>query len=284
MIRRNRIATIVKNIDAADRWNEAAKGQSVSLLSLGVAILLLSLSIAFNASAGGGEQQICAVGADYALGVEDCSEAIRLHAEVVRKHPDKALAHYHLGFAQGMVHNRTAEVREYQRAATLGLRSWDLFLNLGLAQLENGELDAATDSLKRAVLLGREHSESHYNLALAYERRGLFADAEREMLASLGLASGKPDARNMLGVIYAEERKTVRASLVWRELGREVPDYEPARKNLRLMGSQIEVTRGETAAVSLPPAAAVKALDDPRKIRSPIGETELRPGAQQSGR
>jgi Flp pilus assembly protein TadD len=96
--------------------------------------------------------------------------------KVVRKHPDNALAHYHLGFAQGMTGNRTAEVREYQRAAALGLRNWDLFLNLGLAQLENGDLDAATDNLRRAVLLGENHPESHFNLALVYERRGLLAE------------------------------------------------------------------------------------------------------------
>jgi tetratricopeptide (TPR) repeat protein len=173
------------------------------------AILLLSFSlgIARNATAGGDGQQVCDVRSDYALGVEDYSEAIRLHAEVVREHPDDALAHYHLGFAQGMMGNRTAEVGEYQRAAALGLRNWDLFLNLGLAQLGNGDLDAATDSLRQAVFLGENHSESHFNLALVYERRGLHADAEREMLASLQLNPGQPDAQNALGVIYAQEGK-----------------------------------------------------------------------------
>jgi hypothetical protein len=36
--------------------------------------------------------------------------------------------------------------------------------------------------------------------------------------------------------------------LVWRELVREVPDYQPARTNLALLGSQVTVARGETAA------------------------------------
>ena len=200
------------------------------------AILLLSLSIARNAIAGGAEEQVCDVGADYSLGVEDYPEAIRRHVEVVRKHPDNALAHYHLGFAQGMMGNRRAEISEYQRAAALGLRNWDLFLNLGLAQLENGDLDAATDSLRQAVLLGQDHSESHFNLALVDERRGMLADAEHETLASLRLNPEQPDARNLLGVIYAQEGKTVRASLIWRELVREVPDYEPARTNLAITG------------------------------------------------
>jgi len=123
---------------------------------------------------------------------------------------DNALAHYHLGFAQGMIGDKRAEVREYQRAAALGLRDWDLFLNLGLAQLENGDLDAATESLRKSVCLGEEHPESHFNLALVDERRGMLADAEYETLVSLRLNREQPDARNLLGVIYAQEGKTRR--------------------------------------------------------------------------
>ena len=231
-------------------------------IAFAAAILLLSPSIACIARAGGGEQQVCDVAADYALGVENYSEAIRLHAEVVRERPDNALAHYHLGFAEGMVGDKTAEIREYQHAEELGLRNWDLFLNMGLAQLENGDLDAATDSLRRAALLGENHSESHFNLALVYERRGLLADAEREMLASLRLNPGQPEARNSLGVIYAEEGKNGGASLVWRELARDMPDYEPARRNLELLGSRIEIARGETRRHSEQPAVAL--ADHPR--------------------
>jgi tetratricopeptide (TPR) repeat protein len=244
-------------------------------ITFGAAILLLSLVIARIASADGAEQQVCDVRADYALGVEDYSEAIRLHAELLRKHPDDALAHYHLGFAQGMMGNKKAEVIEYQKAAALGLRNWDLFLNIGLAQLEIGELDAATDSLRQAVLLGENHAESHFNLALAYERRGLLADAERETLVSLRLNPRQPDARNLLGVIDAQEGQTVRASLVLRELVRDVPDYEPARANLALLGSTNEVARGETAAVVPPPAAAVTAIEDERQPPAERRETEL---------
>ena len=248
----NSIASIIENTEVTDRWNESTYKRGASLVPFGAAILLLSLIIACSALASGEEQQVCDVGADYALGVEDYPEAIRIHAEVVRKRPDNTLAHYHLGFAEGVMGNRGAEVMEYKLAATLGLRIWDLFLNLGLAQLEDGELDAAIDSFQRSVVLGQNHSESHYNLALAYEQRGQLADAEREMLVSLRLDPGEPNALNMLGVIYAQEGKTVRASLVWRELVREVPDYPPARTNLALLGSQAEVALGEAAAVAPP--------------------------------
>jgi len=244
-------------------------------IAFAAAILLLSLGIARIVSAGEGEQQVCNERADYALGVEDYPRAIRLHEEVVRTHPDDALAHYHLGFAQGMMGNRTAEVSEYQEAAALGLRNWDLFLNLGLAQLENGDLKASTGSLQQAVLLGETHPESHFNLALVFERRGMHADAEHEMLASLQLNPQQADARNLLGVIYAQEGRTASAWLVWRELVHDVPDYLPARTNLALLGNQNEVVLGQTAAVVPSPAAAVKAIEDQRKLPSPTHETEL---------
>ena len=82
---------------------------------------------------------------------------------------------------------------------------------MGLAQLENGDLGAAIHNLRRAVLLGEDHPESHFNVVLVYERRGLLADAEREMLG-LRLNPGEADTRNSLGMIYAEEEKTVRGA------------------------------------------------------------------------
>src|ERR1700722_17557555 len=222
------------------------QGKSCALLAI-VFVWITSTATAFARQPPAAS--ICDTSADLFLAAEDYPEAIRLHLQVLRRNPNSALAHYHLGFAQGMMGNRRAEVGEYQRAEALGLRTWDLFLNLGLAQLENGNLDAATESLRAAVFLGEDHSESHFNLALVYERRGMHADAEREMLASLRLNPAQPDARNALGVIYASEGKTVSASLVWRALVRNGRNYAPARTNLALLGSQIGVARGETAAV-----------------------------------
>jgi Flp pilus assembly protein TadD len=248
--------------------------RSIALVTIAATILLLSLWTPPHAMAGGAEQQVCDVGADYSLGAEDYAEAIRRHVEVVRKFPENALAHYHLGFALGMVGDKIAEVREYQRAEALGLKTWDLFLNLGLAQLENGDLDAATNSLQRSVLLGENHPESHFNLALVDERSGKLADAEHQTLASLRFNPAQPDARNLLGVVYAQEGDTDRAYLTWSELVRDVPDYEPARTNLAILGNPI--ANGETAAVDLPRAAAVNAMNDESELLSPASEVKLR--------
>ena len=90
-------------------------------------------------------------------------------------------------------------------AVSLGLKQWDLFLNLGLVYLEDGNTDAATDTLATAVALGPGHPEAHFNLGLAYERRGMLAEARRQMLTSLQIDPNQAEARNMLGVIYVEE-------------------------------------------------------------------------------
>ena len=255
--------------------------RKIALVIIAVVISVLSFLIPNDAVAGGIEQQVCDVSADYSLGIEDYSQAIRRHVDVVRKHPDNALAHYHLGFALGLEGDRMSEVREYQQAEALGLRSWDLFLNLGLAQLENGDLDAATDSLRHAVLLGEDHSESHFNLALVDQRRGMLADAQHEILASLLLNPGQPDARNLLGVIYAQEGQSDRASLIWRELVREVPDYEPARENLAILGNQSAVANGETAAVVLPPTAVVNAIGDEQELGLRSRVVQMSPSSMQ---
>jgi tetratricopeptide (TPR) repeat protein len=189
--------------------------------------------------------QVCDPVADYFLGMEDYPEAVRRHQEVIKEHPDNALAHYHLGFAQGLMGQHQLELAEYQKAVQLGLSDWDLFLNLGLLYLETDQLDTAAKVLQLATLLAPEHPETHYNLGLAYERRGKLKQAEQEILLSLRLEPSQTDARNQLGVIYAEEGNFPRARGEWQELADSAPGYSPALANLALLR---EVEQGRTFA------------------------------------
>jgi Flp pilus assembly protein TadD len=214
---------------------------------IATAALILALWIPTPTLAGGTAPQVCDVDADYYLGVEDYPEAIRRHADIVRTHPENALAHYHLGFALGMRGDRAAEVAQYLQAAALGLRNWDLFLNLGLAQFERGDLDAAAVSLERAVLLGESHAEAHFNLALVDEARGRIAEAEREALEALRLNPDQPAARNLLVVIDARDGEMADAQTTLNRLG----------------SSSVGAADGEAAA-AIPRVAAVTAILEER--------------------
>jgi hypothetical protein len=91
------------------------------------------------------------------------------------------------------------------------------------------------------------------------------------------LNRGQPDARNLLAVIHAENGET---SLAWSELVHEAPDYQPASANLVILGNQTAVANGETAAVALPPSAAVRAITDKGELNVPIDDAPPIPSAE----
>jgi tetratricopeptide (TPR) repeat protein len=181
------------------------------------------------------ENEICDVAADVTLGLEDYPKAVASHLKLVRSQPNNALAHYHLGFAYGMVGRVNEELAEYRTASRLGLRNWDLFLNLGLAYLGRRELAPATEALETAARLGPEHFEAHYNLALAYESERRPAEALREIAASRRLAPDDWDAANTNAIICVENGDTACAQGIWSQLVRRAPDYAPARENLSIL-------------------------------------------------
>ena len=199
--------------------------------------LLASLPSSKVAAGGTTEARVCDPAADHFLTIENYPEAIRLHREVLKTHPENSLAYYHLGFSYGMLDDQVDEIQAYRRAIALGLVRWDLFLNLGLAYLHTHDLEGATHSLQLATLIGSGHPESHFNLSLAYERRGMLDPAKREMLASLWLDPNQPEGRNMLGVIYAEQGDEAGAAGEWRSLLQVSPGYLPARTNLAILNA-----------------------------------------------
>lgn len=217
----------------------------VSLLAL---VFQLPFPVLASASKPSQQIQVCDPLADYFLGMEDYPEAIRRHLIVIKEHPANALAHYHLGFAYGVTGRHRLELAEYEKAISLGFDDWQIFLNLGLLYLENGQLTDATEVLRLATLLGPEHPEAHFNLGVAYERRGMYEPAEQQLLLSLQLDPDQVEAHNTLGAIYAQEGKYMRASEEWTELEHTYPDYAPARINLDILHRAELAQPGENAA------------------------------------
>jgi tetratricopeptide (TPR) repeat protein len=181
-----------------------------------------------NATQTDTETQICDLNADFALGHEDYPASILLHRQLLQKLPDNALAHYHLGFAYGMTGNTSEELAEYLTAARLGLKSWDLFLNLGLAYLGQQQFDGAIQAFTTAVALGPEHAEAQGEIEIA--RR---------------LAPQDSDVTNTDAIICVETGNTIRARELWTELIQFAPDYAPARANLAILNRSL-ARRGQS--------------------------------------
>lgn len=227
------------------------------LAAITLALFLPSFA---SRSAAASKEDVCNADADFALGIADYSVAIALHRNVIRKHADDALAHYHLGFAYGMTGRKTDEIKEYLAAASLGLDKWDLFLNLGLAYLGQNDRTDAIKALQTSVLLGPEHPEAHYNLAIAYEEGNRLREALQEIIVSLHLSPEDPDEENTKATICAELGNLVCAREEWEHLVKVVPGYAPARANLAILNGSHVSLASTTGAASNSGALSGKSL------------------------
>lgn len=221
-------------------------------LRLRVAAITLALLLPCVTSswAAASKEEICDVDADFALGLEDYPAAIALHRKVLRAHNDDALAHYHLGFAYGMTGHSRDEISEYVAAAKLGLNKWDLFLNLGIAYLEQSDVERAVNALETATMLGPNHSEPHFNLAVAYERAGKLHQARQEISLSLRLSPDDPDARNTLAIIYIRLGAYQLAYDEWAYLVLTAPGYKIACANLVALSERLRKGSIQISAVT----------------------------------
>jgi protein O-mannosyl-transferase len=202
---------------------------------IALTVILLAFSVVIRNAVAAANDQICDVAADFALGQEDYPKAIVLHRRFLRFDPNNALAHYHLGFAYGMVGRTDQEISEYLTAIKLGLHRWDLFLNLGLAYIDEQDLVKAATALERAESVGPQHAEAHFNLALIYERQNRLNKAIREIAIARRLAPKDPDVGNTNAIICAEMGNLACARDIWTDLAQTMPEYAPARVNLALI-------------------------------------------------
>jgi tetratricopeptide (TPR) repeat protein len=204
-------------------------------LIFGVATLLMIFSAMNSSAAVAPAEGACDVAADIALEVGDYATAIELHQRVLRSESNNANARYHLGFAYGMAGLTTEEIGEYRTAIALGLKKWDLFLNLGLAYADRHDPERAIAALETAISLGPEHAESHFNLAVVYEEQNRLDEALQQIITSLVLDPRNSDALNTDAIICARMGNVSLARTIWMQLLRQEPNYGPARTNLALM-------------------------------------------------
>jgi hypothetical protein len=149
-------------------------------------------------------------------------------------------------YAIGLWSIRPRSVRPWSNRRLLRLR--EMSSDKSVEELERENYHAGN---RRCSGIDALTMNSHFNLALVDERRGMLADAENEALASLLLNPAQADAHNLLAVIHAEKGETF---LAWSELAHETPDYEPASANLAILGSLSKVAIGETTSAGPPPS------------------------------
>ena len=106
-------------------------------------------------------------------------EAILNYEKEILTNPDDAMAHYNLGLAYRCSGRPDEAIYEYKKAVAINSGSANfkvsLHNNLGFAYSEKDMFKDALTEYMRALAISPEHGRTHYNLAVAYYRKGEYA-------------------------------------------------------------------------------------------------------------
>jgi tetratricopeptide (TPR) repeat protein len=142
-------------------------------------------------------------------------KAIGLYEEILEIDPDYAAAYINLGTIQFHL-KQFGRAEELYRRATAADPGYVLaFFDLGNVLDELERLDESVTAYRQAVALAPRYADAHYNLALAYERKGLRRPALCHWQAYIRLDNRGPwadHARGQIRKLLSRER----LSIAWR--------------------------------------------------------------------
>jgi len=104
-------------------------------------------------------------------------EAVKLYADVLKKHSGNAVAHYNMGIARQELGQYEAALRHFRFAVTLHPEFAAAHENLGYLLLRLNQVEPAERHLRRAVEINPLKTSAWNNLGLAAARQGRPKDA-----------------------------------------------------------------------------------------------------------
>ena len=142
--------------------------------------------------------------ADYNLDLAE--EAKQAFLTCLRLQPGDVKARYNLGLAEERLRHPEDALAAYRQAialeAPLSHRDSQPYLDLGMLLLQQDKPQEALDPLKTAVQLAAGNPLAHQQLALAFEKLGLYQEAATEMAICARLAPDSQAPPFFLGRIY----------------------------------------------------------------------------------
>lgn len=116
------------------------------------------------------------------LDARDTRRALDLFNRALRIAPDIAEVHFNAGVALAEMSKMGEATTAWQRALDLGVEDPRLLTYLGIAHLQNTELDHAYAMFRRAALMRDDHAPAHYYLGLLEALRQSASPITRALL------------------------------------------------------------------------------------------------------
>lgn len=151
--------------------------------------------------------------------------------------PDYAPAHYYLAnLLATRPERRQDAIFHYEQTLRLRPNAPEVLLALGNVLAELGRVPEALAHFEAALRSDPQSVGAHYALAvnlLGTPERS--ADVARHLDETLRLSPDYVEAHNVRGVFLAQQGRRDEARRAWNRALELAPDYEPARRNLRLL-------------------------------------------------
>ncbi len=126
--------------------------------------------------------------------------------------------------------------------------SWMGHVNLGLIELDRGELSSAEEHFREAARLKPDNAQAHNDVGLACFRSGRLDEAIAEYQTAVRLVPVFAEARNNLGLALSRRGRLDEAQAQLREAVRLKPGYSEAHNNLGIVlaqASRVDAALGE---------------------------------------
>jgi tetratricopeptide (TPR) repeat protein len=138
----------------------------------------------------------------------EVGDAIDILSELVKDEPDYMAARVNLGHAYYTHGEFVAAARQFEQAHELEPNNPKTLLNQAAAKSALDRLDEAIDLLIEALNIDPEFRDVHYNLAIAYWRKGRVPEAMAELEMELALHPDHEPAKQAVARLKAESDMT----------------------------------------------------------------------------
>ena len=92
-----------------------------------------------------------------------------------------------LGKIYAKINQHELAYESYRKAADKGLATADLYIDWAISSFHIGRIDASISLLQSAINLAPNRPDAHYNLGVAYSKKGMHAKAQQEMIRAMKL-------------------------------------------------------------------------------------------------
>lgn len=165
--------------------------------------------------------------------------AIEKLSQAVVALPKNALAWNYLGLAYHLDHKPDEATKHYRMALDLDYNLATVRYNLGCLYLEQENLPAALEELRRYSLLQPGVVDGWLKLGEALTRARQFDEGERSFRAALDLHARHPEALNGIGLIQLQRRRAQEAFNYFNAAAVQEPPYAPAVLNAAILNHQL---------------------------------------------